>query len=189
MKLLQTTLKTGVHRIALLALAVQGFSPMAEARAPIDIGNRLELFVDRYLIEGESNTRLKPGAPRREEQALAFDAPWEGRFAGASTVLKDGEIYRMYYRGSGYGPDKSEDRMAELTCYAESHDGIHWIKPKLGLHEFKGGKDNNIILPPGDKRRISHNFMAFVDARPGVPAAERYKGVGGTREYGLYRLV
>jgi len=189
MKLLQTILKTGVHRIALLALAVQGFSPMAEARAPIDIGNRLELFVDRYLIEGESNTRLKPGAPRREEQALAFDAPWEGRFAGASTVLKDGEIYRMYYRGSGYGPDKSEDRMAELTCYAESHDGIHWIKPKLGLHEFKGGKDNNIILPPGDKRRISHNFMAFVDARPGVPAAERYKGVGGTREYGLFRLV
>ena len=33
----------------------------------------------------------------------------------------------------------------QLTCYAESHDGITWTRPSLGLFEFKGSKDNNIV--------------------------------------------
>lgn len=163
-------------------------SALANA-APVEIGDRLELFVDQHLIDRQENVRLKLGMPRREESALPFDRPWEGRFAGASSVVKDGDVYRMYYRGSGYGPKGDEDRLAELTCYAESGDGINWTKPNLGLHEFNGSKDNNIILAPGDKRRISHNFMAFLDTRAGVPAEERYKGVGGIHEYGLFRLV
>jgi hypothetical protein len=32
-----------------------------------------------------------------------------------------------------------------LTCYAESRDGITWTKPKLGLFEFEGSMENNII--------------------------------------------
>lgn len=167
-------------------LLLPGF---AAGAAPIDIGDRVELFIDSHLIERLDHTRLKLGTPRREEMAIAFDRPWEGRFAGASTVLKDGGVYRMYYRGSGYGATGAEDRLAELTAYAESRDGLAWTKPSLGLHSFRGSKDNNIILPPGDKRRISHNFSAFVDPRPGIPADERYKGVGGTREHGLFRLV
>ena len=186
-------IKTSLRRVPLILLSALSVCA-AETRssrtaAPVDIGSRLELFVDRQLIGQQNNTRLKPGAPRREELSIAFDRPWEGRFAGASSVLKDGDVYRMYYRGSGYGSDGAEDPLAELTCYAESRDGIHWTKPNLGLHEFLGSRDNNIILPPGDKRRLSHNFMAFLDSRPGVPAAERYKGVGGTREHGLFRLV
>jgi hypothetical protein len=68
-------------------------------------------------------------------------------------VLKDGRIYRMYYRGGSKEPDDREDK--ELTCYAESFDGIHWLKPNLGLHEFAGSKDNNIIIPPDPVRRTS----------------------------------
>ncbi len=170
--------------IALLTL------PLAAAvAAPLELGDRVELFVDHHLIEKLDHTRLKLGTPRREEMSIPFDRPWEGRFAGATTVLKDGDIYRMYYRGAGYGPKGAEDPLAELTAYAESRDGITWTKPALGLHEFNGRRDNNIILPPGDKRRISHNFSAFVDTRPGVPAGERYKGVGGKLEHGLFRLV
>lgn len=157
--------------------------------APVDLGGRLELFIDHALIERLEHAQLKLGTPRREEQAIAFDQPWEGRFAGASTVVQDDGVYRLYYRGSGYGPTKAEDRLAELTAYAESPDGIRWTKPMLRLHAFNGSRENNIILPPGDKRRISHNFSPFIDRRPGVPASERYKAVGGTREHGLFRLV
>ena len=75
-------------------------------------------------------------------------------------------------------PDGEFDSASEVTCYAESRDGIHWTKPRLGLHAFHGSRDNNIILAP-DPRRISHNFAPFLDNRPGVPASERYKAVGG----------
>ena len=39
-----------------------------------------------------------------------------------------------------------------------------------------------------EPRRVSHNFSAFLDSRPGVPANERYKAVGGGLRK-LYRLV
>jgi hypothetical protein len=33
----------------------------------------------------------------------------------------------------------------QVTCYAESRDGIRWTKPELGLVEFKGSSQNNIV--------------------------------------------
>lgn len=33
-----------------------------------------------------------------------------------------------------------------LTYYAESADGVHWIKPDLGIVEWKGDRVNNIVL-------------------------------------------
>ena len=32
-----------------------------------------------------------------------------------------------------------------MTCYAESKDGLRWTKPELGLFEFDGSKENNIV--------------------------------------------
>ena len=157
--------------------------------APLNIGNRRELFLDRHLIDSLDNTALKMGTPRREENVMDFDRPWEGRFVGSTNVLKDDDCYRMYYRCSGYGEDGKEDILQEQTAYAESRDGINWVKPELGLHEFDGSTKNNLILPDGDERRISHNFMVFKDTRAGVPDDERYKGVGGSRQHGLFRLV
>ncbi len=156
---------------------------------PLNIGGRRELFLDRELIDTLSNTTLRLGIPRREENVLAFDEPWEGRFAGSTNVIKDDECYRMYYRCSGYGVDGKEDVLSEQTAYAESTDGINWVKPELNLHEFRGSTKNNLILPDGDERRISHNFMVFKDTRAGVPDDERYKGVGGSRKRGLFRMV
>ena len=63
----------------------------------------------------------------------------------------------------------------QVTCYAESRDGVRWTKPSLGLVEIQGSTDNNIIL----HGETSHNFSPFRDARPGIPALEQYKAVGG----------
>ncbi|MBV7339732.1 hypothetical protein KFU94_68270 [Chloroflexi bacterium TSY] len=32
-------------------------------------------------------------------------------------------------------------------CYAESEDGVHWVRPNLGLVAFRGSKNNNILGP------------------------------------------
>ena len=83
---------------------------------PIDIGSRLELFVDNTLIESLDGTRLILHHPRPTEVALKFDRPWEGAFCAYVTVLHDGDTYRMYYRGKPSArPDGSLD---EVTCYA-----------------------------------------------------------------------
>lgn len=144
---------------------------------PMELGDRLELFVDHELIDQLDQTRLVLGRPQEKGIALRFDQPWE-KAANYVTVIKDGDLYRMYYRGCTLTADGEFDPATEVTCYAESRDGIQWIKPKLGLHEFRGSRDNNIILGP-DPRRVSHNFSPFLDQRPGVSPAERFKAVGG----------
>ena len=69
-----------------------------------DIGTRLELFVDRYLIDNLNGTDLKLHHPVSRGEAIRYDAPWE-REEGTgysesfeTTVFKDDDIYRMYYR-------------------------------------------------------------------------------------------
>jgi hypothetical protein len=143
--------------------------------APIALGSRRELFVDRALIESQRGVELKMHAPRNAGVTLKFDKPWEGAYCGYFTIIQDGPLYRMYYRGLPVLADTTE---AECTCYAESTDGITWTKPELGQFELNKSRANNVVLH--GSAPASHNFSPFLDERPGVPTAERYKAVGGS---------
>jgi hypothetical protein len=48
----------------------------ASAQDPVNIGNRRELFVDRFLIDQLNGVRLQLHTPREEGLAFAFDKPW-----------------------------------------------------------------------------------------------------------------
>ena len=164
----------------------------ARAGEPIEIGSRLELLVDGYWIEslsGGAEQRLHH--PVAREVALVVNEPWEGNRPGYVTVFQDGDRYRMYYRASNFilrdGRWTSE---WQRTCYAESQDGIHWTKPKLGLFEVGGTRDNNVILTSEVAGTATHNFCPFRDPRPDIPEAERYKAFGGTgRGRGVWAFV
>ncbi len=154
----------------------------AGAEAPIALGNRRELFVDSFLIETLTNAELRLGAPVDAGIAFSFDRPWEGRFCNYVTVIPDGDIVRLYYRGV---PNAGADgRGDEVYCYAESPaGGARFSRPSLRLHEVRGTRENNVILagtPP-----FQHNFSPFLDTRPGVERAARFKGIAGTSKSGL----
>ncbi|MEW5978745.1 MAG: hypothetical protein AB1898_23345 [Acidobacteriota bacterium] len=142
-------------------------------QAPAMIGSRREVFFDRHLIARMDGTSLVLHNPHDEGEVLRLDQPWEGPFSGYSTVIKDERLFRLYYRGKR---SPGSDGEGEVTCYAESTDGVHWIKPKLGLFLVAGTRDNNVILA---EPHVSHNFSPFLDTRPGVPPNERYKALGG----------
>lgn len=169
----------------LIGLLLVAAASAQTASAPIDLGSRRELFVDRFLIERLAGAELRLQQPVDKGPVLRLDEPWEGAFSGYFTVLKDASVYRLYYRcvpSSG-----ADGRPAEATCYAESPDGIQWRKPRLGLYEVRGSKQNNVILagqPP-----FSHNFSPFLDLRPGVAPGERYKALSGTSGSGLAAWV
>jgi hypothetical protein len=152
---------------------------------PAALGSRLEPLMDDFLIERLEGAALKLHQPVLAGVALRFDRPWEGAFCGYVTVLRDGDLYRMYYRGL---PKSNRDGSPdEATCYAESRDGMTWTKPSLGLFEVQGTRSNNVVLagqPP-----FSHNFAPFLDGRPGVPKEERLKALAGTLETGLFGFV
>src|ERR1035437_3020455 len=66
-----------------------------------DIGTRRELFVDEFLVErlsGKAELRLHH--PELRDVAIVHDEPWEGNTCGYHSVFTDGNLFRMYYRGS-----------------------------------------------------------------------------------------
>lgn len=143
---------------------------------PLDIGSRLELLVDDYLIDsttGDVSLRLHHPVPR--EIVMVHDEPWEGSGCGYHTVFRDGDIYRMYYKAWHLDPQQGKLNVPHDTfgAYAESKDGVHWVKPELGLFEFEGSKANNIVW----MGRGSHDFTPFIDENPNCPSNARYKAI------------
>ena len=151
------------------------------ADEPISLGSRRELFVDSLLVDRLQGATIELCQPIDRGSVLALDQPWEGIFSAYTTLIRDGERLRMYYRG-GPRQDLTDGTDAEVTCYAESVDGVQWTKPKLGLFEVAGTRENNVVL--AGMAPASHNFTPLLDTRPDVPRDERYKALAYSKAKG-----
>lgn len=137
----------------------------------------------------------------REEYFATPPKKWEVRYDnGYPTVFWDQEkkVFRLYYttfivdrESAETGLDKrpfkiykpGHNRVTAL-CYAESKDGVNWVKPNLDLVEFKGNKANNIIL------RNAHGASVLYD--PGdADISKRYKLITKMRysEHNSYMAI
>jgi hypothetical protein len=93
--------KDGEMRILLTVVFGGAAYCAAVASEPIDIGSRLELVIDDYLIRQiTGGAELRLHWPVERERVLAHDTRWKGNRAMYYTVFQDGGIYGMYYRGS-----------------------------------------------------------------------------------------
>ena len=157
----------------------------AGSESVIDLGSRRDLFIDQHLIAKLDHARLHLHEPRDEGMVMKFDQPWEGIHCGYCTMIRDGARFRVYYRGMPAGV--VDGTAGEVTCVAESDDGIHWTKPTLGLFEAHGTRENNVVFA-GDPP-FSHNFSPLIDTRPDCPSDERYKALSGLDTTGLVAFV
>jgi hypothetical protein len=72
------------------------------------------------------------------------------------TVIRINDKFHMWYFGN-YGEPTTQQGLrqggyeGDVMCYAISDDGIHWTKPNLGMVEYRGSKNNNIIDFPEKK--------------------------------------
>jgi hypothetical protein len=151
---------------------------------PVKIADRLEIFVDRYLIDKMKKLEFRLQNPQKMPLS---NSPLKGSYI---TVIKDGNLYRAYYRQifQNYKGEKTDGNPGERVCYAESHDGIKWEKPDLGLFKDTGSESmKNIIW---EKQPFTHNFTPFIDTNPDISEDEQYKALAGTKKSGgLYAFV
>ena len=163
--------------------------------ALIDIASNKQLFVDNYLIESMTNARqvMNPAEKVTHNPIIRPDRPWEGNHFYGSYVIFDEEeqLFKMRYSTNEVTMRKVDGKTVtggyestaekSFTCLATSKDGFHWEKPSLGLVEFQGSTENN-ILP---KTAVMEYF--FLDQHEEDPA-KRYKGlirIGTTRTPGM----
>lgn len=138
----------------------------------IDVGR--QLFVDDFLI---SSTTLQRKFHYPEYYAgnpvLSPDKDWEkqGKSGGFAAPFSDGVWYdesdgkfKMWYMAGGGTYATSG---AGITCYAESTDGINWIKPSLnviqGTNIVRRGsvRDASTVWLDKQETNPSHRFKMF----------------------------
>jgi len=140
----------------------------AEAPRPRQIGSRTQLLLDERVVATSHNVRMTMHSPRRDGRVLLTnDQPWESdpdqMVAVYCSLLYERGKFRLWY-DLGH----RSDRTRRVVAYAESSDGIHFVKPRLGLVEFGGSKENNVVMP-GE----IGGCCVWID--PGAPPEHRYK--------------
>ncbi len=149
--------------------------------APVlDVGDRKQLFLDDRFIAESEGVDLRANPPVKRGIVLQGEAPWDEGWIGYCDALDDGTgEYKLYYASWAVGKDGKRGRGA--YCLATSRDGVHWTRPSLGLVDYNGSKDNNVLPYTAD--------CVFLD--PQAPPEQRYKmlredGFDDPEKGGLY---
>jgi len=116
-----------------------------------------ELFLDDVGIERTDHLSRVVHQPKRHEAnpVLRPDTPWESRCQVYGTAYYDEQAgkFKIWYltnpRDRGVKPltlpTHERAPHTTLAAYAESTDGIHWVKPKLGIFPYDGDTQNNLL--------------------------------------------
>jgi hypothetical protein len=164
------------------------------------LGRDRYLLLDSRIVESTENVELRIGTVKKDARNPLFaeDKSWEPRFDNVyANVIYDREdnLYKCWYspfiidKRTTSTPEEERNPTARKymkvkprgremgVCYATSKNGINWDKPELGLVEFEGNKENNIILRGGHFKGVfsgPHGANVFKDVDESDPA-KRYK--------------
>ena len=147
-----------------------------KAYEPLSIENRKQLFIDKRFIQDSEDVSLTMNPPYMgEDPVLIPDRPWEVRIGGYNTVIKEDGLFRMWYDFTP--PENDPSGITRGVAYAESNDGINWVKPDIGLVEICGNKNNNVVIPriPNAPRGETEGGTVLLDTNPDCLPDERYK--------------
>ena len=149
--------------------------------APVDPLTGKLLFLDRQVLQqSDDGIVLEMHPPVKRGRVLAATEPWEADavYAFHSVVQVNRSTVFLYYDVTS-GPAMS----VRYTALAVSHDaGLSFAKPRLGLCEFNGSRDNNLVWPLTQAEASSNSYpgAAFLDSNPASPPDQRFKmTVGG----------
>lgn len=161
----------------LLAAVVFSKEILHAAADVIDVGDQKQLFIDDLFLKQPKQVRLRMHPARKTgERTLEPSQPWENASLNWFSVMRHDDKFRLWYEC--YDVEGWPTTNDTSFCYAESLDGIRWVKPNLGLFNYHGSTNNNILFremgPPGAYSRV-HGAGVFLD--PTASAEARYKCV------------
>jgi hypothetical protein len=157
-----------LHRPILAAILALSLSALTATASP------RTLFLDPDILVSSTYAVIETNAPIEKEVVILPDRPWEQLMISFFfTVRDEGGTLRLWYicRDLDNQPN---------VAYAESTDGIHWIKPNLGIVDYHGSTDNNLVGIP--------NLEGVVFRDETAPAAERYVYITNVYHEGIMRF-
>jgi hypothetical protein len=129
---------------------------------PVDIGTTPQFVFDNYIVDNFWAIKYKRESVGRvfhqpKKYAANPVIPGEGGYAVVEKDPQTGRFRMWYQTWVASGIKGKGGRYA--IAYAESQDGLSWDLPKLGLYEWKGSKENNIVWTGLEGRRGSQVYF------------------------------
>ena len=142
-----------------------------------------QLFLDDFIlgnlyrVERRIHQPTKHGAPVVQADHSWEKAPGPPWSPDTTTELielwsppswdPEERVWKMWYSAS-----------EQRTGYARSQDGLRWEKPLLGRRDFRGSKQNNLVVV----RQEPETYIQHALIDPDASAESRYKGLTGYRD-------
>ena len=116
----------------------------------LELGGVPEVLVDDYCFEVVEGMRFLPAAiDNAPGPMIASTEPHENRGLYVESIERNAERdrYECVYRNAleTYEDAPTGAERAGLRMRAVSADGVEWEKPRLGLVDYAGSTDNNIL--------------------------------------------
>ena len=147
-----------------------------------------QLFVDDYRIESMTGAKrvLNQPCKHADNPILVEEKPWELGGIHIESILFDEErgLFCLWYIGVGNNvvgtrikrPDNPPSNVyGTYICYAESDDAVHWERPALGIVDYEGSRDNNIVIRPMRSPDCSSWVQHVIDDPFEEDPARRFK--------------
>ena len=146
-------------------------SGMADAYyqgAPLEAGLEPVLLLDGNTVEDRWGVRrvLNPPIKDPRNPVLMPDLPWEDS-VHAPNVLYDDEagLFRMWYGATDWNAWMHQFRFRDwaaerhghpyFVCYAESSDGVRWVKPRLAGRPYLQHATTNVVVTGHEKAQAA----------------------------------
>ncbi|MCP5557580.1 MAG: hypothetical protein H7A55_07475 [Verrucomicrobiaceae bacterium] len=135
----------------LLPVLLLFFVGAAAASDDFDETKAMTLFAfDDVSIPHSQNLHLEMRQPQRhaDNPVVERGAPGTPDAHGVQfygSIIKEDGKYRLWYVAFDDQEESKAPSARWRAAYAESPDGLRWTKPSLGLVEFNGNKDNNLV--------------------------------------------
>ena len=159
--------------------------------APIDVGIEKQLFIDDRWFANSYGIALRVNPPLKSDRILVPEMPIEsGGLHRDSTMVEDEGECKFFYNAF-----LDEPGFGFSTYLATSADGIHFERRNVGLFEWRGSKDNNLVLPgagggvmvdPLGPEEERFKMMAVVHEDKVWPEAKKIPYI---RTYDIYMCV
>ncbi len=144
------------------------------------------LIDDLYIARTEGVHRVLNKPERLSEPVLQRDQPWEVGthmwFINGALYDAQERLYKLWYlaHDPGFREEQPELLWEHRYAYAVSQDCRDWEKPRLGLVDWNGSKDNNLVAlpyPTGGDGPLANVVKDLHDPDP----KRRYKALGMER--------
>ena len=159
-------------------------SPEPEPPEFIELRGYPEVMVDDYSFSEVKDIQFVPDTleKRPDTPLVSQTEPHENEMIGIESLNWNAEQRRyecIYSNGGGrVEREQTQEERAHLKMLLISEDGENWEKPKLGLVEYDGSSDNNILSdnrhnPSAAEKESTHDIeyaqFRFYDAERDGP--------------------